>query len=193
MIRWQAYLLPLALLFEALSLRWDSAVFLAQSKRVPVRWVEITLFALHHVMHLGAFLVAFGSREGLAVYACKEAALGTYLGLMFLPNHIGCPVLDGTRRIGRLRRQVETARNLLPHLAARVVFGPLVHQIEHHAFPSVPLPRLPRVRELLRPCCDEAGIAYREMGMGAAYREVFAGLQRVAKTGTSSARAAPTR
>ena len=177
-LRWQGLLLPCLLPFESLSLKVDSLLFLVREKRAPLRFVEAALLACHHVLHLLLLSVLFGVSAGCVLYLLNQGVLGIYLCSMFLPNHIGRPIVEQAD-LSRLRHQVTTARDLIPHPLTKLLFGPLVFQIEHHVFPRVPLPRLQRIKQLLEQCCRELGVPYHETGIFTAYREATVALRDV--------------
>jgi fatty acid desaturase len=59
------------------------------------------------------------------------------------------------------------------------VFGGLNYQIEHHLFPTMPRVHFGRARAIVKPFCEQNGLAYCEMGAFASYRLVVSELRRV--------------
>jgi fatty acid desaturase len=57
--------------------------------------------------------------------------------------------------------------------------GGLNYQIEHHLFPTMPMPNLPRAKPLVLAFCHEHGISYHESGLIQSYREVLDHLHQV--------------
>ena len=109
----------------------------------------------------------------------SQALFGFYLGVSFITNHVGMPILAGERRAG-----VPPPPGA--HLAEPV--RPVLHRIHvrwtGHPDRAPPLPdhapgNLRRARELVRPFCAERRIAYAEQSPWRAYCEVLVHLRTV--------------
>jgi len=173
-------LLPL-LFLEALNLHVASAVSLFRRSGGAVL-IEAVLLAAHGaIFFVGPFLILSPLRAVMFI-AVSQALFGFYLGVSFITNHVGMPILTEGDELGFLRRQVMTSRNLSGRSFTGFMFGGLDTQIEHHLFPTMPRANLRRARELVRPFCVERRIAYAEQSPWRAYREVLRSL-RIAGTG----------
>ena len=181
----QAVLLVPLLFLEALNMHVASAAALAR-RRDLAALVEAGLL----IVHVGVFFVmpfaVLSPVRAVVFIAVTQSLFGFYLGVSFLTNHVGMPVMVPGDELGFLRRQVLTSRNLSGPSFTGFLFGGLDTQIEHHLFPTMPRANLRRARKLVRPFCTEHRIAYTEQSPWRAYREVVRHL-RV----TGSARALP--
>jgi fatty acid desaturase len=101
------------------------------------------------------------------------------MALAFAPNHKGMPVVSGIAP-DYLRRQVVTSRNTRGSRVADYAFGGVNFQIEHHLFPSMPMPALRQAQPLVRRFCQERSVPYVEMTVWGSYREAFGYLHRLA-------------
>ena len=119
--------------------------------------------------------------KALLFVLITQLLLGLYLGASFLTNHVGMPTLAGANKLGFVRRQVLTSRNLAGSRLVAFLFGGLDSQIEHHLFPSMPRPNLRRARGVVREFCAERRITYAEQQPLAAYADIFRHLQRVGR------------
>ena len=97
----------------------------------------------------------------------------------FAPNHKGMPVLGEDEKSDFLRRQVITSRNIRGGWLTDLALGGLNYHIEHHLFPSMPLPSLRHAQEPVRAFCAQHGVAYRDSGFFASYAEVLRHLRTV--------------
>lgn len=180
-VRYQGYLFFPLLLLEAFNLRFHSTHYVV-TRRSKYRSAELTLIAIHVAAYLGAILWFLGPSLALLFVVVHQAAVGVYLGSSFATNHKGRPVLEGPPTMDFLRQQVETSRNLRRHPVTDFVFGPLVCQIEHHLFPTIPRNRLRQVQEIVRPFCERMGLDYCETTPLQAYKEVLGHLTRIGRT-----------
>jgi fatty acid desaturase len=53
------------------------------------------------------------------------------------------------------------------------MLGGLNRQIEHHLFPSMPRPNLPRVQHLVRDFCAAANLGYSEENFTESFRQII--------------------
>ncbi len=167
----QAVLLVPLLFLEALNMHVASAAALLR-RRDLAAVAEAGLLAVHiGVFFVAPFLVLSPVRAVVFI-AVTQSLFGFYLGVSFLTNHVGMPVLVPGDELGFLRRQVVTSRNLSGPLFTGFLFGGLDTQIEHHLFPTMPRANLRRARKLVRPFCTEHRIDYTEQSPWRAYRDV---------------------
>ncbi len=176
--RIQQYLLVPLLFLEALNLHVASMRALAR-RRDRAALIELVLLVIHGcVFFVGPFLILSPVRA-TAFILVMQALFGFYLGASFLTNHVGMPTVVGSDRLGFLRRQVLTSRNLSGPSFVGFVFGGLDSQIEHHLFPTMPRANLRRARNVVRPFCAQHGIPYAEHSLWRAYRDVARHLRAV--------------
>jgi fatty acid desaturase len=180
--RAQAALLVPLLFLEALNLHVASVRALVR-RRDRAALGEAGLLAVHVGIFFVTPFLLFSPIRAVACIAVTQALFGFYLGVSFLTNHVGMPIVADGDDLGFLRRQVVTSRNLSGGAVTDFLFGGLDAQIEHHLFPAMPRAYLARARRLVRPFCAERSIAYAEISPWRAYREVLHHLQ-VAGVGT---------
>ncbi len=171
----QAVALVPLLFLEALNLHGASVAALAR-RRDRAAALEGVLLVLHGCIFFVAPFVLLAPLRAVVVIVVTQSLFGFYLGLSFLTNHVGMPLLDAGDELGFLRRQVITSRNLSGRYLTGFLFGGLDTQIEHHLFPTMPRANLRRARELVRPYCAERRISYAEQSPWHAYRDVLAHL-----------------
>jgi fatty acid desaturase len=177
--RYQAYLLPVLVLFEGVQLRLAGAKYLART-RCRYRWTEVVLVATHLTGYVLLVVATVGWTGALVVVPVHQALFGLYAGSVFAPNHKGMPIVDGTRAWSFLEQQVLTARNVRATGLASWWFGGLNFQIEHHLFPTLPRNRLRDAQRVVRAFCAERGLPYYETSLVASYREALASMHAAA-------------
>jgi fatty acid desaturase len=133
----------------------------------------------HVALYVGVPLAVLGPWSTLLLIAVHQAAAGLYLGLVFAPNHKGMALIDADNRLGFVREQVLTARNVRPHPLVDWWYGGLNYQIEHHLFPALPRNQLRAARPIIRAFCREQGIPYHETSVAGSYREILGYLHAV--------------
>ncbi|NGN67591.1 acyl-CoA desaturase [Streptomyces sp. A7024] len=175
--RAQAVLFFPLLLLEGLNLH-VSGVRALRSPVVKRRVLEGVLMFGHIAAYLAVLLLVLPPGMALAFLAVHQALFGLYLGAIFAPNHKGMPTFSGDDRPDFLRRQVLTSRNVRGGRLTDLALGGLNHQIEHHLFPSMPSPALPRARPIVRRYCREMGVDYAETGLFASYKQALISLHR---------------
>ena len=124
--------------------------------------VEAGLLLGHAALFFVAPFLVMGVWQAIVFVLVTQTAFGFYLGVSFVTNHVGMPVLSATEHLDYLRRQVLTSRNLRRGGVTGFMVGGLDAQIEHHLFPSMPRANLPRARALVRSFCDDESIDYTE-------------------------------
>jgi fatty acid desaturase len=177
-VRNQAYFFVPLLLLEAFSLKFESLRFLVRN-RVPFAFAEWSCLIAHHLLCAGVLFGVLGIRKTIFFIIVNQALLGVFLGLVFVTNHKGMPLLSKDSRIDFLERQVATARNLRNVWPIDYLFGGLSCQIEHHLFPSIPVGKLRKVQKIIKPYCESLGLHYHETGLLQCYSEVFQHLHEV--------------
>jgi fatty acid desaturase len=92
------------------------------------------------------------------------------------------PILDASDRVGFLRRQVLTSRNVRGGWLTDAALGGLNYQIEHHLFPSMPRPNLRRSQDMIRSYCQQQDLPYCETSLVGSYAQALSYLNSVAKS-----------
>ena len=178
--RYQAYLLPVLVLFEGVQLRLAGAKYLAKA-RCRYRRTEVVLLAAHLGGYALLVVATVGWTGALIVVPVHQALFGLYASSVFAPNHKGMPIVDGTRSWSFLEQQVLTARNVRATGLASWLFGGLDFQIEHHLFPTLPRNRLRDAQRVVKAFCAERGLPYYETSLVASYREALASMHAAAR------------
>ncbi len=135
--------------------------------------VEASLLILHAALYLTVVLWVLSPLKALAFIAVQQAVFSVYLGISFAPNHKGMPIIESGTAAGFARRQVVTARNIRGGRLTTFLLGGLNYQIEHHLFPSMPRPNLPRVQGLVRDFCAATDLGYREENFVESFRLII--------------------
>ncbi|MFB6888262.1 fatty acid desaturase family protein [Kitasatospora sp. NPDC056327] len=175
--RRQAYLFLPLLFLEGLNLSFNSFRAL-RSPYLKRPRLEGALLVLHFAAYFGVVFAALPAGKAVAFLAVHQALLGVYLGCVFAPNHKGMLMVTPEMRLDFLRRQVLTSRNVRGNPVLDLMMGGLNYQVEHHLFPSMPTPALPRAARITRRFCAEKGIPYYETGLLRSYREIVTHLHR---------------
>ncbi|WP_406415062.1 fatty acid desaturase family protein [Streptomyces sp. NBC_01614] len=173
--RWQAFLFFPLLTLEGFNLHVSSVKALA-NRSLKHRTLDGALLFAHFAAYLTALLWLLPPGMAIAFLTVHQCLFGVYLGSLFAPNHKGMPILTGEDRPDFLRRQVLTSRNVRGGRFTDIALGGLNHQIEHHLFPSMPSPNLPKARTIVRRYCQELGLDYVETGLITSYRLALASL-----------------
>ena len=108
--------------------------------------VEGMLLGLHAVLYLTTVLWVLSPPSGRGFRGRPAGPLRPLPGVHLAPNHKGMPVLVDDSDLGFVRRQIITSRNVTGGPLIAFLFGGLNYQIEHHLFPAMPRPNLPRAR-----------------------------------------------
>ncbi len=135
--------------------------------------VEASLIILHAALYLTVVLWVLSPLRALAFIAIQQAVFSLYLGISFAPNHKAMPIIESAAATGFARRQVVTARNVRGGRFITFLLGGLNYQIEHHLFPSMPRPNLPRVQGIVRDFCATTGLGYSEESFIESFRQIL--------------------
>jgi fatty acid desaturase len=174
--RHQAWLFFPLLTLLGLSLRWDS-IKAVRAGTMKYRGVEAVLLGAHIVGYLAALLLVLSPLQALAFFVVHQALFGVYLGLTFAPNHKGMPHPTGDEDY--LRKQVLTSRNVRGGWFTDHALGGLNYQIEHHLFPGMPSPNLPKAQPIVQQYCAEIGVGYEITGLIDSYGQALRYLHEV--------------
>lgn len=168
------------LTLEGLNLHLSSVqTGLDKTANQPWRRLELTLVLVRLTAYVAVLVVFLPIGLAAAFFAVQMAVFGVCLGASFAPAHKGMPIIPATMKLDFLRRQVLVSRNVRGNPAIDFAMGGLNYQIEHHLFPSMPRCNLKRVRPMVRAHCEEAGIAYHEVGLFESYGLVIGYLNNV--------------
>ncbi len=121
-----------------------SSVKALANRSLKHRTLDGTLLFAHFAAYLTVLLWLLPPGMAIAFLAVHQGLFDVYLGSLFAPNHKGMPILTGEDRPDFLSRQVLTPRNVRGGRFTDIAPGGLNHQIEHHLFPSMPSPSLPK-------------------------------------------------
>jgi fatty acid desaturase len=168
--RYQAYFFFPLLTLLGLSLKRDSVRALRDGT-VKRRRLEAATLGAHFVFYVAALLLVLNPLQALAFFVVHQALFGIYLGLTFAPNHKGMPHPDGTEDY--LRKQVLTSRNVRGGWLVDTALGGLNYQIEHHLFPAMPTPNLPKAQPIVQAYCAEIGVPYEMTSLTDSYAQAL--------------------
>lgn len=151
-----------ASLLMALGMRRSSLMFVANypKKRGYDRtwWAEIACLSIHYTAWLVIPSLIWGPLAGFLVYSAVWAMVGSFLALVFLPAHVGLPIVKEQHH--DWLHQLETTQDLeLPRVVSFFFIG-LDYQAEHHLFPKIPHLNLPRAAAITRQWCQEKGVVH---------------------------------
>jgi fatty acid desaturase len=178
--RYQHLLLPLLLLFQPWHMRFAAAKYLRKEK--PARAiVGFSLIGLHFIVYGGTLFFFLPFWHAVAFVFVHNGCMGLYLGMAFAVNHIGMPMQKPNEKLGYFREQVLTARNISGGRLVTFFLGRLNFQIEHHLFPEVSSPHLPRLAELVKRLCEKRGVPYHCVGFWKALGELFRHIHKIAQ------------
>ncbi|MFI9504563.1 fatty acid desaturase family protein [Nocardia sp. NPDC052566] len=170
---------PMAIL-ESLGLRVVSARAIAlRTVRRPV--LEGSIIALHFVLYFAAVFSVLTIPQAIAFIAVHHGLTGLYGGMIFAPNHKGMPVRSEEESMDWMTRQVVTARNIRGNPIVDYVYGGLNYQVEHHLFPSMPMPNLAKAAPIVKRHCEAAGLSYHETSIIGSYTEIVVYLYKVSR------------
>jgi fatty acid desaturase len=170
--RFQRYFFLFLLLLQGLGLHVTS-VQSVMRRRDRSAAADGLLLAVNAGLYLLCVLWVLSPLKALVFIVVHQCLFGFYLGSTFAPNHKGMRVIEHNAALPFLERQVTTARNVAGGWFTTLLYGGLNRQIEHHLFPSMPRPNLPRAQLIVQGFCIERGIPYRQAGFFASYRQAF--------------------
>ncbi|AOS66149.1 fatty acid desaturase family protein [Actinoalloteichus hymeniacidonis] len=166
--RRQAFLFFPLLTLEGFNLHVASVRGLFRPNLRGRAWEAVTLFA-HFAFYLAAVFTVLPVGKAIVFLLVNQALFGVYLGCTFAPNHKGMPTLTKEDELDFLRKQVLTSRNIKGGVAIDIALGGLNYQIEHHLFPNMPSPNLPKAKKIVRDYCAELKVPYQETGLIESY------------------------
>lgn len=170
--RWRPLVFFLMMLLRSGGLHVSGAYELLRRRDRRAAY-EALLLASNAAAYLTVVFWVLSPLEAAAFIAVQQGVFSLYLGCAFAPNHKGMPVLgvDGAA-LGFAVRQVATARNVTGGSGTALLLGGLNYQIEHHLFPTMPRPNLPRARRLVVQFCADSGLPYCEDSLRGSLRRI---------------------
>jgi fatty acid desaturase len=145
------------------SMRVDSVAHLvrrARQRRIDRAWVaDAGCQVGHYTLWLVIPSLIWGPAPVVLTYLGLGAVVGVLLTLVFLPAHMGMPIV-ATKPADGWIHQLEATRNLILPRWASYFFVGLDYQVEHHIFPRIPHRHLPRASDILRDWCSREGIPH---------------------------------
>lgn len=149
---------------------------LTRSPLRPRMFVELVLMLTHHLFMFGFVFWALPPLHAIIVLLIVHFIGGLSMGLAFAPNHKGELILGEDEEV-TFFTQIESTRNITPSLFNDFVLGSLNYQIEHHLFPRLPRPHLPKARTIIKQYCMENNITYHETTLIGSYIEILKSLR----------------
>ena len=154
-----------ASLLMSLGMRRASLIYVAQYPKqhgIDRAWLmEVACLAAHYALWLVVPSLVFGPLVGFLVYSAIWALVGSMLALVFLPAHVGLPIVHEQHK--DWLHQLETTQNLeLPKVISYFFIG-LDYQVEHHLFPKIPHMNQPAAAKLTAAWCAEVGIVHHSL------------------------------
>lgn len=146
----------------ALGMRRSSLLHLMRYPRqhgfTKTWWIEVASLTIHYTGWLVIPSIVFGPLVGFLVYSSIWALVGVFLAMIFLPAHVGLPIVSEQNH--DWIHQLETTRNLeMPRLVSFFFIG-LNYQVEHHLFPKIPHKNLPEAARITTAWCAKHGIVH---------------------------------
>ncbi len=155
---------------RGLSFKLESLRYMARNARATR--IDQVFLALHGALWFGLPLATLGVVDVAVNYALVTLLAGPYIGTVLLLNHSGMVAARAQSDIPVMQRITMATRNLGASRWNDFIFGGVNNHIEHHLFPDIPTPRLPRARAITREFCRRHGVAYQETGYFRALAEV---------------------
>jgi fatty acid desaturase len=144
----------------ALGMRRSSLLYVARysDKRERAWWIEAACLAVHYTAWLVVPSLIWGPLVAFLVYSGVWAFAGVCLALVFAPAHMGLPIMRTPNH--DWEHQLATTRDLeLPRVISFFFIG-LDYQAEHHLFPRIPHPNLPKAARITRAWCQKNGVVH---------------------------------
>jgi fatty acid desaturase len=170
---------------ECFGLRLASILFLSRlwrSKEGKFPWLEPIVMVIHFIAYgLLLRVSSLSLWEGVGFVALHYVLFGLYFSLNFAPNHKGEEEPNKNVVWDSAERQIRTTRSLRSSKLARILYGGLERQIEHHLVPTrLPRPSLEAMRPIVVDYCKRNGLTYHETGIIEGYVEVLKSLHEAA-------------
>jgi fatty acid desaturase len=140
---------------------WKATWRSARRHGIDHRWlIDVACQVIHYGIFLGLPAMLFGFARAAICYGVIWAVAGLLLTLIFVPAHLGLPIVSSQNK--GWHHQFATTRNLRLPLWISWLFIGLDYQVEHHMFPRIPHQNMARARPILKRWCERAGMPYQE-------------------------------
>lgn len=116
----------------------------------------------------------------LFFFVLHIASLGIYMGIAFLPNHFWETIIEKNDSYQRYY-QIITSRNITWGRITDFIFWGLNLQIEHHLYPTMPRPNLPKAGKMTKEYCKKGEIPYHEVSTLTSFQEILFSLKELTK------------
>lgn len=167
------FLLPLLLPLNAFGIQVQGWSHLfGELRKEPARrqrgvWLDLACMVLHYTLWLALPMLWLSPALVLGLYALRHAIFGYGLFAILAPGHFPAEArcLDPSLRgEGFFERQTEACLDFRTSWLGNRLCSGLEYQIEHHLFPTIPHPHLPRAQAIVRAFCEEQGLPHRTLG-----------------------------
>lgn len=185
MVQLQAiYFIPMLTLYP-ISMRIDSFRYVLNS-RYKYRALEAVGLVSYFPIYFLVLYFSLGLWQTILFTVIHQAIFGLYVSFVFVPNHMGMPILNPDEDQDFIRHQVLTSRNIKGPWIVDFIFGGLNYQIEHHLFPRMPRNRLRRASRIIQKFLRENSIHYCETGVFKSYQMILSYLHKIGKSAKHS-------
>lgn len=171
----QGYMFWPFTLLLAFAMRYESIGHLVGRIRAGTfdRWVALDIACLvaHYTLWLVLPSFLFGFWPVAALYVGLWATVGVLLAAVFMPAHVGLPLMEGEERGGWLH-QLQTTRNLAMPRWLSWFFVGLDYQVEHHLFPKIPHHNLALASQIVSAWCKRLDVPHQSVGYISGLAEV---------------------
>jgi len=167
--RHQGWLFFPLITLEGLNLHITSIRSLLGSGLTWPRLREALIIMTRLAIYVGIVFWVLSPGLAFAFLGVQLAVFGFYMGASFAPNHKGMKILPAGSRVDFFTKQVVTSRNIRGGHVMSHAMGGLNYQIEHHLFPTMPRPHLPRAREIVKEYCETLEVPYTETTLMESY------------------------
>jgi fatty acid desaturase len=113
---------------------------------------------------------------GILFFVIHIIILSVYMGIAFLPNHFWETIIE-KNDIYKRYYQIITSRNISWGKIIDFLLWGLNLQIEHHLYPTMPRPNLPKAGKMTKIYCKKAEIPYHEVGVLTSFKEILFSLK----------------
>lgn len=139
---------------------------------------EELLLMLSHIAVMIAPIIYSSGIYGVSAIVIAYLLVSVWMGLVFSMNHLGRDMIsiEEFNISTRMTHQLRTTRSLYYTKFIQWFYGGLNAHIEHHLFPTVSRFNIHKVQNIVREFCNKNGIAYHEVSMLEAYKEIMESL-----------------
>lgn len=181
MVQLQAiFFFPMLMLYPV-SMRLDSFRYVIRNK-YRYRAIEAATLVAYFPLYFLLLYFAMGLWQAILFAVIHQSLFGLYLSSVFVPNHVGMPVLSPDANTDFVTHQVLTSRNIKGPRIVDYLFGGLNYQIEHHLFPRMPRNRLRRASRIVQQFLQERSMDYCQSGIFQSYKAVVSYLHQIGKS-----------